>query len=353
MSEIKYDDFTGFTFDGLHSSQFNIIVTSNGNRYSEDLFPAPKDTTIDMPRRDGLVYVGSKLQVKNFPLSIAYDGLTEEQFRQMRTWLSKKELAPLIFDERPYKKYMVKASAAPKLNFICFDEPLNNIGQVRLVETNSPAPASRRIYKGEGSIAFVCYDGVATLTKDSMLLSDYPYDNRNEWSESSNLLSADEVPTDINYYNINGNTVSYYDIFGQSMITAKYGTSYNGTVFMHNSGDIDADFLIDFGQQSANCLFTIMPDAVDKKAQQFIINFSDIQNRTRYEHVYLDSKNNIFYGVNKDTNAIELLGYAFIGEMPKIPTGDSIIRSQQLSDSETEITYKDTIQKITIIPYYY
>lgn len=352
MSEIKYDDFTGFTFDGLHSSKFNIIVTSNGNRYSEDLFPSPKDNTIDMPRRDGLIYVSSKLQVKNFTLNIAYDKLDESQFRAMRTWLSKKELAPLIFDERPYKKYMVKASAAPKLNYICFDEDMDD-SQIHLVSQASSGNNTQRIYKGEGSITFVCYDGVATLAKDSVMLNDYAYDNKNEWKDSSGLLTENVVPRDTEYYNVNGNTVGYLDIFGQSQTDAKYGTSYYGTVFIHNPGDISADFLIDFGRPAGNYLFTIMPSAADQKVQQFIINFSDIQTRLLYDHMYLDSKNNIFYGVNKDTGTIDLLGYAFIGEMPKLPTGDSIIRSQQLSESETEVTYKDTIEKITVTPYYY
>jgi len=39
-TKIKYDDFVGFTFDGIHSSELNIIRTSESNRYTEDLVPS-------------------------------------------------------------------------------------------------------------------------------------------------------------------------------------------------------------------------------------------------------------------------------------------------------------------------
>lgn len=338
MSNIGIDDFTGFTFDGLHSSQFNIIVTSNGNRYSEDLFPAPKDTTIDMPRRDGLVFVSSKQQTKNFSLSIAYDDLTEEQFRQMRQWLSKKELAPLIFDERPYKKYMVKASGAPKLNFICFDEPLDDVDQIKLVETNSPAPASRRIYKGEGSINFVCYGGVGLLNHNGLniapiLLNNYSYENKSEWAVSSKLLASDVIPTNTMIYDLQSNLID------ASNEADKYGVPTK-TIGLYNPGDTYGDFILTFDATvfTQDCTFSLMSEHMTKP-QIFIINFSQLTQKYSTGYYTLDTKNNIFY--IDDGKSPVLLAYAFVGKMPKLDLGTSVLKN--LTNSNAITSFKTTI----------
>jgi len=38
-TNIKYDDFVGFTFAGTHSSELNVIRTSDSNRFTDDLLP--------------------------------------------------------------------------------------------------------------------------------------------------------------------------------------------------------------------------------------------------------------------------------------------------------------------------
>ena len=40
-------DFTGFYFNGHHSSTYGIIRTSDGNRYKEDLLPDFEDRGSD------------------------------------------------------------------------------------------------------------------------------------------------------------------------------------------------------------------------------------------------------------------------------------------------------------------
>lgn len=50
-----------------------------------------------------------------------------------------KSIKPLIFDEFPYKKYMVKCAQPPQLRYLCFDK------------------YEFRIYKGEGTVQLVAY----------------------------------------------------------------------------------------------------------------------------------------------------------------------------------------------------
>lgn len=109
-------DFIGFTFNGCHSSEFNIYSVSDGSRYQDNLVPNPIDYTEQVPGGVGQYYFGSDMDIKEFPLSIAYDNLSELQVRELRNWLAPDTVGELIFDERPYKTYTAKISTSPSLS---------------------------------------------------------------------------------------------------------------------------------------------------------------------------------------------------------------------------------------------
>ena len=116
-------DFLGFTFGGVHSSDLGITRVSGGDRYEEKLQPEITDRTTEVPGLDGVYYFGSDHKERTFDISIGFDSLTEMQFRQLRTFFSTKEIKDLIFDERPYKKYMAKLESPVELSYVCFDGP--------------------------------------------------------------------------------------------------------------------------------------------------------------------------------------------------------------------------------------
>lgn len=154
-------DFIGFTFNGCHSSEFNIYSVSDGSRYQDNLVPNPIDYTEQVPGGVGQYYFGSDMDIKEFPLSIAYDNLSELQARELRNWLAPDAVGELIFDERPYKTYTGKISTSPSLSFICFDS------------YNKESGRKERIYKGEGSINFVCYYPLGVVSGDKKQLGWY------------------------------------------------------------------------------------------------------------------------------------------------------------------------------------
>ena len=59
---------------------------------------------------------------------------------------SYKGIKPIIFDEFPYKKYMVKCAQPPQLKYLCFDYQ------------------DIRVYKGEGNVQFIAYYPFALAT---------------------------------------------------------------------------------------------------------------------------------------------------------------------------------------------
>ena len=168
---ITLQPFTGFWFNGHHSSEFGLTRVSEGTRYNENLLADFKDTTQTVPGRNGTLYWDSYYTQKKFLIKVAFDNMTEEQLLSLRKWLDTKNFGELIFDESPYKAYRCKTQSSPQLQYICFDEEINERPSSNIIhnhELNITTSGStsnivpmQRIYKGEGTITFVCYDGYA------------------------------------------------------------------------------------------------------------------------------------------------------------------------------------------------
>lgn len=163
-------DYIGFSYNGKHSSDLGIMRTSNGSRFDENLLPTMQDKTAQVPGGDGTYYFGSYYTQRQFPVSFAFDNLTEEQVAQLKSLFGDKKIHDLIFDERPYKTWKAKVTGSAMLKYIPFAEG----------ETN-------RIYKGEGSLQFTAYQPYAICTKK--WLEDYEEDWKNidEWKGASGL----------------------------------------------------------------------------------------------------------------------------------------------------------------------
>lgn len=142
--------YLGFSFNGRHSSEFNIVRVSTSNRYSEDMSPDIKDIVVERPGGDGSYYFGSTYQPKNFTVNFAFDSMTEEEYQQYNIWVNNKKPAKFSFDEwNETKYYMAKISSNATLKFVCFDEH------------------GQRVYKGEGSLTFNCQFPFAIIEKKS------------------------------------------------------------------------------------------------------------------------------------------------------------------------------------------
>ena len=143
------EDFLGFSFNGRHSSEFKFIRVSKSDRYEDEVVPATKDTTIDIPGRDGALFINSKKQKKVWNISFAYDDMRKKHIDAIRNWLNCKTEAPLIFDEDAEKRYWVKVTGAVKLSYLAFDEEVKQADGKVIEET---------VYKGDGTIQFTAFN---------------------------------------------------------------------------------------------------------------------------------------------------------------------------------------------------
>ena len=243
------EDFTGFTFGGVHSSDLGIIRVSGGDRYDEQLHPEIKDRTAEVPGLNGDYYFGSDFGPRSFDIEIAFDSLTEEQFRKLRRVFGTKDIKQLIFDERPYKYYMAKLESPMELSYVCFDESKKHIDMsgnaygVRWIdethtedvideETGEPTgetievtertretiypyvmdEGTQRIYKGEGKISFICHFPFAKSVY-KVLPSE---EEESSWAISSGILNSEDY-----------STVDIYE---------------NGQISLYNAGDLPVGF---------------------------------------------------------------------------------------------------------------
>ena len=261
MSALK-GDFISFSFNGVHSSELGIIRTSDGSRFNENLLPTIQDKTVQVPGGDGTYFFGSYYTQRPFNVPIAFDSLTEEQVSRLYSHFGDKQIHELIFDERPYKYYMAKITGTPQIKTICFEVD------------------GQRIYKGEGTLNFICYypfaksrfkylDDFSNLkikVKENGEDKEYTYEefynNLDEWKDVSRMKNSSK---------------NEYDIIK------------NGEVKVFNAGDIEADFKVFFPVNAAGAILSL-------NNMDAALKFSDLTKQGDDDYVCFNSKTNLLEG---------------------------------------------------------
>ena len=141
MSEIFDFDYIGFVYDGYHSVRdLKIYRTSSGNRYNLFANSSYQDDTY-AEGIEGQTFLKSKIKSISFQIPFAFDSLTKEDIKKIKQIFSSTKVCEISFDERPYVAYDVKLSQPLKLDYLVFEED------------------GKDVYKGEGNLQLVCYDG--------------------------------------------------------------------------------------------------------------------------------------------------------------------------------------------------
>lgn len=269
-------DFCGFTFNGIHSSELNILRVSDGSRYNEVVGSSFQDKTAPIEGGDGILFWDSFYNSKVFTIKIAFDRITEAQFRRLRQVFCAKATGDLIFDELPFKAYTAKIQSPMQLNYICFDE--NN----------------QRIYKGEGLIQFITYYPYAKSVKKYLSqFSASAYPNKNEWAAASGMLAS------------KGN----YDGTGT-------------TINLYNAGDVPTDWQAFYTMTSAGCALT---DISLNNGEGHMVFSTISRKKSTDAYLRINSRTELIEGCNSSKKPTGTLYNEFFtaGEFFKIPLGAS------------------------------
>ena len=209
-------DFLGFKFGGIHSSELGVTRVSGGDRYDEQLHPEMRDRTVEVPGVNGQYYFGSDFGTKSFSINIAYDSLTEYQLRRLKRVFGTTEIRELIFDECPYKRYLVKIENPIELSYVCFEEPKRastTITGIRYKNGNSYSRSHtvkrqteeiERVYKGEGTINLICYFPFAKSVYKEIPSTE----EESDWVLSSGILNSTQH---VGIDEFNNNVITVYN----------------------------------------------------------------------------------------------------------------------------------------------
>lgn len=302
-------DFIGFSFNGYRSEDLGIVRVSDGSRYNEDLIPTTQDKTVQVPGGDGFYYFGSDYTQRQFSINIAFDELTEKQFRELQQVFGTKELGKLVFDERPYKYYMVK-SGKPQLKYICFGKD------------------GERTYKGEGTLTFTAYYPFAKsafkflekeIEKETgkevyVLRKTYP--NIEEWAEASGMKAQgalDKVP--------------------ESPTEGAYPIS------VYNAGDLEADFILKFNG-APNSAMNIELSQQNVAGKKGFLNLKKFDLKGTDTGFQINTKTNLIEGFNtKGLTGILYNENIIQGDFFKIPPRKEGYQISVIGATPIEIVY--------------
>lgn len=176
----RTNNWTDFAYGGIVASGMGITRVSDGSRFNEDLLPTQTHKTATVPGRKGTYYFGSDSTQLNITVQFAFEGLTDNGYKELSQWVRASGLHALAFDNGEYYKD-VKITRA-SIKYLPFEPTQGQNAEI--------------IYKGEGTLQFTCYDSVKYIwfnpnedesglwTADGKILVD-----SNNWI----ILPADQV----------------------------------------------------------------------------------------------------------------------------------------------------------------
>lgn len=311
-------DFIGFSFGGVHSSTLGIVRVSDGSRYNENLLPTFQDKTVQVPGGDGMYYFGSYYTQRQFNISIAYDNLTEEDIKNIQKTFGNKKPQKLIFDETPYKYYWAKSTGTPNLKFICFSDPS---------KVTSEYIGEGRLYKGEGTLTFICYDPFGySVSRYVEGINDEYLRNRDDWFNRSGLLAQ-------------GNTQFREGDYNTTIIQKDnvFGAGENGyiDVTIENNGDLETSCLITVTsklKENNDAVFNPINLEIKKinltnNQEETLMKIENLELVPGDSKIKINSKNNLIYGANYDFDTKNVYNqYIKFGDFFNLPVGTAKLR---------------------------
>ena len=323
--------YLGFTFNGHHSSEYGLVVVSDGDRYHQTLSSNFSDTVVSVPGKNGGYYFGTQLQMKDFTIRCAYDEMTSHMMHKIQNWLYPNRVGWLIFDETPYKKYKVKISNVVEPTFLPFDD-------VKRVKNYI---LQKEILKGELQISFFSFE-------------EYGYEN-----EDYNLPEKIDINTIIKPQYIDSGLIpKNYSHDGicfphQELSEISNETNFNFMVYNAGNGIAVADFYFEIEKNLISdndpLMFFNYEDGesyiIKNPANIIIKNGISLDNVVYYKIKILGSKKEIWldclnYNKEKINNNSINIGACYNHYFPKIYHGkptEIMIMSQNMAENYKSI----------------
>ena len=116
--------FISFTYGGKKIEDFGLIAVTVNDRLNRQTAPASEDYTTDYKMLHGQYYWGSHYNAREMEITLATDGMTQQQIDSFKYWFSPGEIRQLIMAEHPNRAIMARVQGTPQISMLPFQKQI-------------------------------------------------------------------------------------------------------------------------------------------------------------------------------------------------------------------------------------
>lgn len=141
--------FISFTFGGKVIEDFNLIVVNGSDMLSKPLYASFEDNVTNNSVLDGQYYWGTHFNANNLQLTLATDGITQNQLDDFKRWFRPGIERELILSEHPNRAIFARVAEPPAMEMLPFEKQISHTIDNIIYNT------STTIYKGNITLNFI------------------------------------------------------------------------------------------------------------------------------------------------------------------------------------------------------
>ena len=202
--------FISFTYGGKAIEDFGLIAITVNDRLERQTPPTHEDYVTQYKMVHGQYYWGSHYNAREMIITLATDGMTQQELDSFKHWFQPGEIRELILSEHPNRGILARISQAPQISVIPFKRQTYSVINEKEIENNIIE------YKGNIQLNFVMDDPFWYAIND--VLGDLQQDQNgyyrlvDQWTDQNgnlnNVLNEDAYKVIIEDKIPTGNMVS-------------------------------------------------------------------------------------------------------------------------------------------------
>lgn len=141
--------FISFTYDDRKIEDFGLIAVTVNDRLNRETPPEHEDHTTEYKMLHGQYYWGSHYTARELDITLATDGMTQDQLDDFKYWFRAGSIRELVLSEHPNRAIKARVREAPKIAVVPFKrkKTITIGGETRTINVIE--------YKGEIELNFV------------------------------------------------------------------------------------------------------------------------------------------------------------------------------------------------------
>ena len=112
--------FISFTYGGKRIEDFGLIATTVNDRLERETPPQHQDHITEYEMINGQYYWGSHYRARELSITLATDGITQQQLDEFKYWFQPGEIRELILSQHPNRGILARISEAPQVSVLPF-----------------------------------------------------------------------------------------------------------------------------------------------------------------------------------------------------------------------------------------